>query len=137
MSRDFLSEKWDLPTRDFLQLEKKKKQTNKQKPTHFCGTSPYVFICDTPPWGSQMCLDWSGYGGDAECTVCHAMSYGNFWNISHVDCAKILNDDILDGMVLGDSDAIILKFSQNWIICRLIFRNRIMCRYFFRWFLVT
>ena len=32
------------------------------------------------------------------------MSYGNFWNISHVDCAKILNDDILDGMVLGDSD---------------------------------
>ena len=36
-------------------------------------------------------------------TVCHAMSHGNFWNISHVDYAKILkNDDILDGMVLGD-----------------------------------
>ena len=36
------------------------------------------------------------------CTVCHTMSHGNFWNISHVDYAKILNDDILDGMVLGD-----------------------------------
>ena len=31
------------------------------------------------------------------------MSYGNFWNIGHVDCEKILND-ILHGMVLGDSD---------------------------------
>ena len=26
MSRDFLSEKWDLPTRDYLQLAKKKKK---------------------------------------------------------------------------------------------------------------
>ena len=37
----------------------------------------------------------------------------------------------------GSSEAILLKFSQNWIICRLIFRNRIMCCYFFRWFPVT
>ena len=45
-----------------------------------------------------MCLDWSGYG-----VYRHTR---NFWNISHADCAKILNDDIdrpiLDGIVLGD-----------------------------------
>ena len=50
-----------------------------------------------------MCLDWSGYGGDVLLSAmqCHTVTSDH---ISHVDCAKILNDDILDGMVLGDSD---------------------------------
>ena len=59
-------------------------------------TTPWV-------WGVHKCA-WIGVGTVGMCTVCHAMSYGNFWNISHVDCAKILNENILDGMVLGDSD---------------------------------
>ena len=70
MSRDFLSEKWELPTRDYLQLEKKKQ---KQKPTHFCGTSPYVFICDYPPgMGVHKCA-WIGVGTVGMQSVLSAM----------------------------------------------------------------
>ena len=51
-----------IPTRDFLQLEKKTKtKKQKQKPTHFCGTSPYVFMCDYPPMGVHKCA-WIGVG---------------------------------------------------------------------------
>ena len=43
------------------------------------------------------------------------MSQGNFWNISHVDYAKIQNDDKLDGMVLGDI-FLTMKWEGNWSI---------------------
>ena len=75
MSRDFLSEKWDLPTRDHLQLKKNKtKQTKKKKKK-----KKRPIFAEHPPgyMGVHKCA-WIGVGTVGMCTVCHAMSYSNF-----------------------------------------------------------
>ena len=79
MSRDFLSEKWDLPTRDYLQLAKKKKKKKKNTTTLFCGTSPYVLICDyiPPQYGGFINvpgLEWVQWGCVLSAMQCHTVT---------------------------------------------------------------
>ena len=81
MSRDFLSEKWDLPTRDYLQLAKKKKK-KKKNTTLFCETSLYVLICDYPPpvWGfiNVPGLEWVQWGCVLSAMQCHTVTSETF-----------------------------------------------------------